>query len=228
MDIVSLCLVPHIAGGTIALCALPLAIGAKKGSTLHKRAGIVFYYAMLIMAIAALGVTIPKQNWLFLCIAVFSAYLTLSGRRALAWRAQGKPMDTRPDAALAYAVAAAGLGLLLIGTSMLAGVVFTQDATGWAFLVFGGISLLNAYNDLHTIANGHQAKVWLRTHITKMIAAGISATTAFFVVNSQSIPVPMLVIWLGPTVLGTALIIYWRLRVAKGNGPAMVMYQKQP
>ena len=209
----------HVAAGSIALAALPITFIARKGERWHNAAGLVFYYAMLVMATGALGVTIPRQNWLFLCIAVFSAYLTLSGRRALAWGYEPEGVRNVKDIALAWGVGLAGIGLLTIGTLLLSGTYYRQSVNGFAFIMFGGISVLNAYNDLRILRAGTQSSIWLRTHLTKMTAAGISAVTAFFVLNGGRLQMPSLLAWVGPTVVGTLLITWWRMRLAKGWQP---------
>jgi hypothetical protein len=71
-----LALVIHIAGGAIGLVSGTIAVIARKGSYLHRKAGNVFVGSMLVMATFAiyLGFAIPGQT-LNVFIGAFALYL---------------------------------------------------------------------------------------------------------------------------------------------------------
>ena len=50
---------------------------------------------------------------------------------------------------------------------------------------------------------------WLLNHIARMTGSYIATLTAFFVVNNKGY-FPELVVWLGPSIIGTFIIIRWR------------------
>jgi hypothetical protein len=59
---------------------------------------------------------------------------------------------------------------------------------------------------------------WLLAHISGMLGSYIGAITAFTVNNSRNIPLPNIVLWLGPTVFLVPLIIYELRRHQKKVG----------
>jgi hypothetical protein len=65
----------HIAGGAIALLAGVIAVCARKGGSLHRKAGTIFVLSMLVMALFAfhLAVVIPGQ-FVNLLISIFALY----------------------------------------------------------------------------------------------------------------------------------------------------------
>jgi len=56
---------------------------------------------------------------------------------------------------------------------------------------------------------------WLRRHLGNMIGSYIAVFTAFLVVNGNG----HWLIWLGPTMAFTPLLIYWNIRLTKGKAP---------
>ncbi len=83
--------------------------------------------------------------------------------------------------------------------------------------MFGGICFATALQDVlffrrraTPVANLKDGKQhWFFAHLTRMCAAYIATTTAFVVVNVNFLP--QLVVWLGPTVIGSAGITYWTI-----------------
>ena len=76
-------LVAHIAVGFTALAVGPFAMFSAKGGTLHRRAGMVYVWAMVAVVITAVVLAVYRPNLFLLGVAVFSFYLTFSGYRAL-------------------------------------------------------------------------------------------------------------------------------------------------
>ena len=66
----------HIAAGTVALVSGAVAIVAPKGRPLHRRAGTIFFGAMLLVAIFAAYLAVVRPGQLVnLIIALFALYL---------------------------------------------------------------------------------------------------------------------------------------------------------
>ena len=88
MDVI---LIAHIFGGSLAIAAGFVAIAAPKGASWHRKSGMVFFYAMLLMATLAVfmaafrgvapGVNIP--------MGLLTLYLVVSGVNAV--RPPGPP-----------------------------------------------------------------------------------------------------------------------------------------
>ena len=88
MDII---LIAHVFGGSLAIAAGFVAITAPKGAPWHRRSGMVFFYAMLLMAtlavlMAAVRGVAPGTN---IPAALLTVYLVVTGVRAV--RPPGPP-----------------------------------------------------------------------------------------------------------------------------------------
>ena len=73
----------HWVAGGVALLVAPLAMAVRKGGRWHRRWGKAFVYAMAIVCVTAIAISIPKDNYLMALVAVFSFHLTATGWRAL-------------------------------------------------------------------------------------------------------------------------------------------------
>ena len=96
-------LIIHIATGCTALLVGLIPMFSKKGSRLHNRAGLIYVYCMIVVAVSALLLCVLqplKMMRIFLTgIAIFSFYLSMTG-----WRAtkQKKSGPTQADKILTY------------------------------------------------------------------------------------------------------------------------------
>lgn len=199
-------LVVHIAtGGTALLAGLP-AMFSKKGSLLHTRSGLVFYYSMLVVAFSALAMTILKPNGFLLAIALFTLHLTQSGRVSIAlWKnTAARPIhwnDTLPH------WLAIGVAAYMIGKPL-----YTMISNNKLFVpvlaVFGVFMLFNAIRSLLVLYKAGEVsardKRFLLHHIQYMGGAYIATFTAFSVVNIQI--EQWWIVWLAPTMIGTYFI----------------------
>ena len=69
----------HIAAGLLALIAGALAMLARKGGGLHRRAGLVFVAAMLGMSASGAVLALLKPEWLSLSAGLLTFYLVATG-----------------------------------------------------------------------------------------------------------------------------------------------------
>lgn len=211
MKLFDLILALHIAGGGLSLLAGMLVLILKKGGKQHRLWGNLFYYGMVTSGIAALALSVMHPNVMLFCIGVFSMYLVLSGKRVLHFRStttQWKPGTY--DYILMGAMLIFGLiSMVLGGYNLIQG-----HLMGIVLTVFGGIGFLLTFSDFRAFRKTTPpANEWLKMHLTKMIGGYIATTTAFLVVNNTILP--DLVVWLLPTILGSALITKWRMGMAR-------------
>ena len=75
----------HASFGGIALLAGLVSMIARKGKKIHKKFGLIFFYAMMISGITAMIVAfMPNHESPFLfAVGIFSLYFVLTGKRAL-------------------------------------------------------------------------------------------------------------------------------------------------
>lgn len=195
-------LLVHILAGASALLGGALAMTARKGGQLHRKAGRAFFHGMLGVALTAVPMTLIHPSTFLLLIAGFSLYQVLNGERALRNKAQ------RPrvwDWAITALGAVSGVAMLTTGNVVL--------------LVFGGIAALNVAGDLRTytaVLRGRRipANTWLRKHIGHMMGGYIAASTAFLVQNASGLG-PWWLVWLAPTFIGVPLLVLWTRRFTR-------------
>jgi uncharacterized membrane protein len=118
----------HIVGGTLGLVSGIVALIARKGGPLHRRAGIVFVAAMIVMAGFAdyLAIAVPDQRVNFV-IGTFTLYLVVT-----AWLAVRRP----PGQTGAYDKIVLAVGLCLFAPFA---ILSLQIAAGWSPLFTSAI-----------------------------------------------------------------------------------------
>lgn len=198
-------IVVHAALGGIALAAGLIALSVKKGGKIHVLAGRAFFWSMLTSALTAIVVTLfPGHSSPFLfSIGVFSSYLIGTGYRAT--RFKRKDVSLGLDYALSLLMLSCGLGMILLP-------LILSGALNIVLAIFGGIGIAFAVVDALNFRNpAALRKKWLGMHLSKMVSGYIAAVTAFIVVNQFF---TSWIAWLGPSVIGTAFIIYWMRRIA--------------
>lgn len=178
-------LILHVIAGFLALVTGLIAmVVRKKGGKLHNRTGIVFYWSMFVVFVSTVifFVIDPLQlkYQFFLTIGIVSFYPAWSGKRVLNMKKGVTPKWY--DTAAAFAIGVSGIIMVAYG---IYGFMPHVDFAGLEilFLVFGGVSLSNAYGDLK-IYLGYaepQKMHWFFAHAGKMIGAYSATVTAFCV-----------------------------------------------
>ena len=207
----------HIAIGLAAVCAGSVALYAIKGSSVHRRAGTIFVYAMLTMSLsgavmAASGLAVRAANVLPGLLAV---YLVVT---AVATMRPQSRVVRRTEWAAALAAATLGLGCVITGVMMLAAGVQTDRGAAVALLLFGAIPLLAAEGDRRMLrAAGLQGARRLRRHLWRMCTALLIVTASIVLGRHFPESLRLLPVRVIPLVmLGTMAYWLWRLpRVAR-------------
>ena len=178
-------LVPHIAGGLIAILAGTLAIAARKGGAWHASAGTWFVGAMLVLGVTASILeplkTPPESplGGILVCYFVTTSWMTARRRDGKAGRFEK----------IACAV------ILLIAIAMIAkGVELLSAPPGtipgpFVLFALGGFCLLAGLLDLNYIFRGPLApRQRLSRHLWRMCFAFFIATGSFFLGQQQVLP----------------------------------------
>ncbi|MAZ27338.1 MAG: DUF2306 domain-containing protein [Cytophagaceae bacterium] len=193
-------IISHASVGGIALVAGAIAILAKKGNNLHKKAGRIFYYTMLASALSALVICLlPGHESAFLfAIGVFSSYFIISGYRSLAFRR--KPVINIKDRLLAYGILTTGLVMVLYP-------LILEGQLNIILTVFGIVGIAFGVRDVQLLHKPDVLKkAWLKLHLGKMMGGYNAAVSAFFVVNQI---LPGVWNWFVPSIVGGVYISYW-------------------
>jgi hypothetical protein len=229
--IVWLALAVHFAGGLVSIVAGAVALSATKGSRLHKRSGLVFTWAMVVLGLTAAAIGtyegIPSQVFAGLLAAylVFTAMTTVKPLPGIGQRVNVALMVL----AFAYALA-----------SLFGGVTEWIDPTVEVVgrprvvppLVFGTVILLAAIGDLRAIrAGGLQGSRRLARHLWRMCFGLFIATGSFFLGQMKFIPQPVRIV---PLLLALAFtpvlfLFYWLWRVrVRGRLSGIVVGGRSP
>lgn len=218
MKTLILCLlVIHVSAGFTALITGLIPMFSAKGSRLHKRAGILFLYCMMIVAATALLLCVLqpfKMMRLFLTgIAVFSFYLTMTGWRATKQKTTG---PTAADKTLTFSTLAVSVAMILFGIYLL--VLNGPTFLPVLFTFFGVLTLIFAARDVQLMRQPtekmhREAAPWFFQHFTRMGGAYIATFTAALVTNmGRILPADApewtsTMGWILPTIIGSVVIV---------------------
>jgi uncharacterized membrane protein len=197
----------HAVLGGLALAGGLTALIVKKGSSLHKLAGKVFFWCMLVGVLASLVICwLPDHENVFLfVIGIFSLYMILSGYRALGYVKRGLQAT---DWAIAWSMMITAVAMLVIA--------LLQGGNAMVLLlIFGFLSFFMSFGDLRIFRNPEKLRSsWLKLHVSKMIGGYIAATTAFVVVNGV---IPGIYGWLAPGIVGSFFITFWMRKLTPAS-----------
>ena len=196
----------HIAFGSVALLTAALAFLTEKGPKFHAKVGRIYALAMIGVGLSAVALWLLGSTDFLLFIAFFSTYMVLVGWR-LGQNRRG--MVSNVDQALMGMGAIGTLGLLLISADIAFGGIgpWDEEATfAIVPLVFSFICGSLTYFQRLSLRSGTapRGKERIRLHGIFMGAGTISTVTAF----SLTAIGDGIVVWLLPTVIGSALITY--------------------
>ena len=209
----------HAALGGIGLLTGIGSMTVKKGSKTHKKLGNIFAYSMIISCVLILPIAwLPNHESIFLfLISLFTIYLILSGRQALTFKGRSKQKASILDLILSRTMLVFSLFMIGIGLYGL----FTPVQDHILLMIFGGLGLFLTFRNFALYKNFKaQKKAWLLAHLTYMIGGLISAVTAFIVAGLK---LWTLTAWVLPSVIGTLLIIYWRMKTEGKIGSKKVL-----
>jgi len=199
----------HAFFGGIGLLSGTLSLVTKKGSKIHRKSGKFFTVGMLVSS----GLSLPVASmpghynpFLFL-IGLFTIYMVLVGNRTLRFKSRNA-LVSKTDWGITLAMA------VIAGLMILSGVleIFGNRIL---FVFFGVVGLMLCCQDYRFLKNPHRTKTaWLTQHIGKITGAYIASITAFLIGGMK---MQGLAVWILPTVIGNSFIIYYILKVKKGN-----------
>ncbi|WP_284350843.1 hypothetical protein [Roseisolibacter agri] len=209
----------HIAGGVLAVIAGYGALLARKGGTLHRRAGWAFVAGMLVMALGATIVGIDRGKYGNVLAAVLVTYLVAT---AVTTFLPDAPRIARLNAALriaalplALAFVAGGVARLTIATESEGGVPARSIAV--ASFLNALVMLLGWWGDVRVARRGMpRGPARVRRHLWRMCFATFVASGSFFLGQPQAVPA-LLRVKPVPTVLALLPLLLmpvylWRYR----------------
>ncbi|AFU68323.1 hypothetical protein P700755_001404 [Psychroflexus torquis ATCC 700755] len=196
----------HATFGGVALLAGLVSTIAKKGKTIHRKFGLIFFYSMMLSGIIAMIVAVlPNHESPFLfAVGIFSLYFVLTGNRALKFKRRN------PDLKIDKWIS---ISMIITGFLMITLPIILTNSIHIVLVVFGIVGMIFSIKDLVLYKNPDRLrKGWLKMHLGKMLGGYIAATTAFVVVNQFF---PSFYGWFIPGVIGGLVIAYWSRKINK-------------
>jgi len=183
MNFFHLLLWPHIAAGVVAIVLGTIAVAARKGGTLHVKAGTWFAVSMLVLGVTA-SLLEPYRlppgspiGGIMVCYFVATAWVAARRRGGTT----GKFEVVACAAALSTAVLFAWFGLTTVTAP-------TPVGRGPVFAL-AGVCLLAGLLDLHVILRKRLTAVQhLSRHLWRMCFAFFIATGSFFLGQQKVMP----------------------------------------
>ena len=203
----------HIAGAGTALVGGYGALFARKGSPLHRRAGLVFVAGLALGAVAGIALGALKPDRSAILSGTLVLYLLLSA--LLAVRDFGA--RTRPLRAAATALACACLAeaLLFAGLAAQSPAGRLDGYPRALYLILGAIALLGLLLDLHHRRARPEARRRLARHAWRMGAAFLIAALSFFFGQQKHMPAAIQgspLLYLPPAAI-LVLVAWWLVRL---------------
>jgi uncharacterized membrane protein len=215
----------HVCAGFSAFLLAPVALATAKGGKQHKCWGMVYLWAMGVVAATALPMAIYRPVLFLALVAVFSFYAAFSGYRVLKLKDLPRGGSAKPIDWIA--------GVLTFGASAcLAGFgafrpVWVQNM-GIVAVVFGLLGMRLAFFQMKSfIWKPREKMFWWYSHLGNFIGSYIAAWTAFSVVTLPRVfPHAGYALWLWPTVVEVPSIVvttaYYKRKFApKAKGTAV-------
>ena len=196
----------HIIAGVIGLLSGAVALSARKGAKLHRQGGIIFVYAMMVVAITGIVMGLLISEMAAVIPGSLTFYLVLTS-----W------LTVRRPVVLKFSLIDLGSMLLGLTVSIISfGYGFTADGQPTVlYIIFGAVALLATLGDLRMMTQGIQGARRIARHLWRMCIALFLAAISLFIGQAQVFPGPLRNSGLLPipVLLVLFLMLYWLVRV---------------
>jgi len=222
----------HIAAGGLAILLGAVALVVKKGGTVHRRSGLLFVYAMLVMGISASILEFLKiPNWTNVLVALMTAYFVGT---ALTTVRPVSPWTRRINAAALTVVVGLALGAIVGGVKAFNSPRVSPGGVplrtvGVMSFVLATVMILAAAGDVRVMRSGMpHGGPRLARHLWRMCFALFIAAGSFFSIRERVAKIlpepftsgPMRAL---PILLLFGAMFYWLWRVrARRTLPGLV------
>jgi uncharacterized membrane protein len=195
----------HVTGGTFALVSGGIAMLVRKGETVHRFAGNVFFIAMLVMTVSAFAVAILRNQPINISASTVTFYMILTS-----WVAA-----TRKDGEIGRFETAALIGGLGVFASASMFALRGGDAQV-IHAVFGGLAAIGVLGDMSVVVRGGiSGRRRIARHLWRMSLALLIATGAYFAGQPDFVPAILRETTLNfaPIIGVLVLLFFWLIRV---------------
>ncbi len=205
----------HVTAGALGLVLGYMALAVAKGGTWHRKAGMLFVYAMVTMAIIGAVLAGWHGAWAEVNIpaAWTTAYLVTTSlvtlRRPAGW-------SRRLDTILMVVALSVAAMMLTFGLQAVMAGGKRNGIPAFPFFLFGVVGLLGGAGDVRVFfAGARQGVARLRRHLWRMCFALFIAAMSFFLGQADVLPkalriYPLLAV---PVLVPPLAMFYWLWRV---------------
>ena len=141
-NLIKTLLVIHIFAGVIALSSAALALSTEKGKKFHVLSGKSYFWAMVLIFLTAIPMSIINSNVFLFLVAIFSFYLAFSGMRFARNR---KGIPARIDLIAVNFMFLSGAGMWILAIIF----VINNNSQFITLIVFGFLALFLGLSLIH-------------------------------------------------------------------------------
>jgi hypothetical protein len=192
----------HIAAGFTALIIGLVAMFSPKGQTVHNKSGLVYFWAMVVVAITSTIISLRSDpiNLFLLVTGIFSFYLIFTGYRSTIVKNKTPQFIDKFVTALMLCTTVAMISLAIYDW-------FNGSGRLTIILgIFGSVGGVLAVADVLVYRNGlNHPREWLLRHLGRMLGAYLATFTAFAVTNLTTW-MPSILLWTLPPIIGSIAI----------------------
>lgn len=211
----------HISAGMLALIAGAVALYAAKGSTLHRRFGLAFVAAMLVMTTSAVILAaFGRPNIGNVVAGTLTFYLVTSA--LITVRKDVAHTRALTVGLMLFAAGVSVLGFTLAGHALRVGIGI-DGIPAVAIGMFAIVGALAVLGDLRMLRAGTiEGPPRIARHLWRMTLAMWIATSSFFLGQAKFFPqgVRASGVLAIPPLLVMALLVYWMIKVRRGRARA--------
>jgi uncharacterized membrane protein len=181
----------HIVAGFVSLASGFTALFATKGSTLHRRAGMLFVVSMLVMSgTGALIAAFVRPNAGSAVAGTITFYMVCTAVMTVRFR----PAEVR-----AWIAGLSGVAFVTSGLAFAAGLAAANHPHGHLegipsppLFLFSAVALLGATGDVRLLIRGHiEGAQRIARHLWRMTYAMFVATASAFLGQAKFFPEPI-------------------------------------
>jgi hypothetical protein len=196
----------HIIAGLTGIISGFIALYTLKGAKLHRKSGMIFVYAMLVVAITGTVMGTLLSEMTAVIPGALTFYLVITALRTV----RGPVLKLRWI----------DLGIMLVDLAMgIASILYGFIAEGQPtalYVIFGVVALLGALGDIRILlARGMQGAPRIARHLWRMCLALFIATGSFFLGQADEFPVQLrnYAVLAIPVLLVLLTMFYWLVHV---------------
>ena len=204
----------HIIAGSIAIIAGFISVFALKGAKLHRKSGMIFVYAMIVLSLTGATMAIIRHQPSNVMGGSVAFYMVITAVLTVRERNRWSPWI---DAGALLIGATVCVSALRIGFGGLKTANGTMDGVpaGMMFF-FAGIAFIAVLGDVRMLlVGGLKGAQRIARHLWRMCFSLFIASGSFFLGQAKVIPKPIRIMPLlaVPALLPLVLLLYWLARV---------------